>query len=137
MSDPVAPEGLNTSTGEVTQSEPFFVLDETTSFNTPDELKKAFQEGTMRHSEYKQKMGEYQGNMTRFENERSGFYKQMSDYEEKVKIYKQLDEIMTSNPAAYRRMMEVVQQEPQGEDLMKKVEDRMEKRYKNGIGSRS
>ena len=129
MSDPVAPEGLDTSTGEVTQSEPFFVLDETTSFNTPDELRKAFQEGTLRHSEDKRRMSEYQENMKRFENERSGFYKQMSDYEEKVKIYKQLDEIMKSNPAAYRRMMEVVQQEPQGEDLMKKVEDRMEKRY--------
>jgi hypothetical protein len=112
--------------------EPFFRLDDKTAFNTPDELKKAFTEGTMRHSEYKSKMQEYQDNFRKLENDRAAHFRQVAEYDRKRKEwdkYEQLDKIMKSNPAAARQMMQLVQGTPQGEDLFEAMEQRVEEKY--------
>lgn len=111
------------------QAEPFFRLDDKTVFNTPEELRKAFSEGTMRHSEHRTAMDALKSDRLKYENDRASHLRERQEWEKNVEKYKQFDALLRSNPQAMRQMEAMLRQSPSGEDLQEVIKSYVEGTY--------
>lgn len=108
----------NTAGGQ----EPFLKIDDSTFFNTPDEAVKAFQEGTQRHSEHKKAMSALEEDRRRHENEKALWIRQQSEWDDKIKLYKQADELFKANPRAFQTVKQMLRQGAGREDIQELID---------------
>lgn len=135
MSDVIVPEGQDALGSPdagigntATEQAPFLKIDDSTFFNSPDEAIKAFKEGTMRHSEHKKAMSDLENQRRAHENEKSLWFRQQADWDDKIKLYKQVDELFKSNPRAFQTVKQMLQQGATGEDIQSIIDKAIEEK---------
>lgn len=134
QTDITAPEGqaaISPDSGQAGGT-PFHTYEDMT-FATPDDVNKYLKESTLRQDDYTRKTQSLADMRRQFENERMEFNRGRSDYEKNIEKYKQLDDIMKSNPEAAREMVRLVSGTPQGDDLKEVVKAYLEE---SGIAQR-
>ena len=112
--------------------EPFLKIDDKTFFNTPDEVIKAFKEGTMRHSDYNKSKSEIEQERIRHDNAVAEYNRRLAEDEERYKPLRELDKEMKSNPTFAKEIQTAVARirgNPSGEDVMARVKAYVDEQY--------
>ena len=112
--------------------EPFLKIDDKTHFNTPDEVIKAFKEGTMRYSDYNNGKSEIEQERIRHDNAVAEYNRRLAEDEERYKPFRELDKEMKSNPTFAKEIQTAVASirgNPSGEDVMARVKAYVDEQY--------
>ena len=114
--------GTDTQEGQVS---PFYTY-ESQSFKDQNELTDYIKKGTMMHSDYTKKTQSLSEERRRHENEKSEWFRKQADWDDKIKLYKQADELFKANPQAFKTVQQMIRQGASGTDVQELVKKTIE-----------
>ena len=110
-------------------AEPFFALDDGTSFSTKEEMAKAWKESGMMRSDYTQKTQGLAEERKKFEHGMEDFRRRQKENDDKSGEFKQFDRFVREHPDVYEELKSRVSLGSTPQTFQKNLEKMIEEKY--------
>jgi hypothetical protein len=117
---------LGPGNGQV-EEKPFHTYEDQV-FKTPDDLNKFIKDGTFMRKDYTQKTQSLGDERRRYENERADWLRKQTEWDDKIKLYKQVDELFKANPQAFKTVQQMLRQGASGSDVQELINKAIEEK---------